>query len=137
MKGTFDNENIRFRVGFNYYNDKESNFPFTLDFKDFYGLSISSYMKEFGISSIRLESKRFGCNDFDKKEIVEEAKFDFISATDEDLTFEDAIERHLVNPKNFEKFNDIEKNHALCFLERYCMNYENTAEVKKQYVKVK
>ena len=45
------------------------------------------------------------------------------------------IENYLTNPINYQNFSDVGQIHALSFLERYCMNYEDVKDVKKKYVK--
>lgn len=44
-------------------------------------------------------------------------------------TFEDAIRDYLT--ANYGSFDTVQKLHALCFLQRYCMSYEDVKDIKE------
>lgn len=131
MKGTYDDKKIEFEIQFN-YDEQGINSRSVLDFNDAYGIPANDILKRKGCKSFHLYSHR-------KikaliPEEVQKAEFKSIKVTDE-MTFEEAVENYLTNTKNYEKFNDVQKIHALCFLERYCMKHKETKKVNKKYIK--
>ncbi len=126
MKGTFDDGSLKFTI---FYAKSQSKKLHKVNFNDVYGVGIHSYIRSNNITNINLFSKK------KKSKTAEVAFFPSIPVYDDCLTFEEAIERYLTSECNYKHFNDVEKNHALCFLERYCMKYSDTKEIKKSYVK--
>ena len=53
--------------------------------------------------------------------------------TDESLTYEDAIKYYF--EWHYKEFNRLQMTLALCFLQRYCMDYEEVKNEKEKYVK--
>ena len=130
MKGTFDDGRIDFKVIF-MDNDKT---VFNVNFSDLYGLGVHTFLEYYKYNNMALLTE---VNTFSKVAQVQEAFFKDIKPSEDDLTFEDTITNYLTNPINYENFDDVQKIHALCFLERYSMNYEKTNDIKKKYVKKK
>ena len=121
MKGTFDDDRIRFFLRFyNYYGESPK-----IKFEELYGLGIENYLTLNKYDHFALSSKRNNTH--------EEYDFGIITFQYKHLTFEDVIESYLTNP--IQNFSDVGQIHALSFLERYCMNYEDVKDVKKEYVK--
>ena len=119
MKGTFDKEQIKFEVIFGrfYNNDKK------LNFDDVYGLGPENKDDEF-ISLIASVVNQ------DTNKEISKVNFSRID-TEESLTYEDAIRDYI--SINYLDFNKLEMNIALCFLERYCMDYEQVKEYIDEY----
>ena len=119
MKGTFDKEQIKFEVIFGrfYNNDKK------LNFDDVYGLGPENKDDEF-ISLIASVVNQ------DTNKEISKVIFSRID-TEESLTYEDAIRDYI--SINYLDFNKLEMNIALCFLERYCMDYEQVKEYRDEY----
>lgn len=119
MKGTFDKEQIKFEVIFGrfYNNDKK------LNFDDVYGLGPENKDDEF-ISLIASVVNQ------DTNKEISKVNFSRID-TEESLTYEDAIRDYI--SINYLDFNKLEMNIALCFLERYCMDYEQVKEYRDEY----
>ena len=119
MKGTFDKEQIKFEVIFDssYENAKK------LNFDDVYGLGPNNKDDEF-ISLIASVVNQ------DTNKVISQVIFSTID-TEESLTYEDAIRDYI--SINYLDFNKLEMNIALCFLERYCMDYEQVKEYRDEY----
>lgn len=125
MKGTFDDDRIQFFCDFIIIMERVQS-P-KIKFEELYGLGIENYLTLNKYDHFALSSKRNNTH--------EEYDFGIITFQYKHLTFEDVIESYLTNPINYQNFSDVGKIHALSFLERYCMNYEDVKDVKKKYVK--
>lgn len=121
MKGTFDKEGIEFSVCF--YDPYKKNDDFSISFDDIYGLGPSNSKES--IFSLKADSLAKDTGSPLKSVVFE--KID----TDGSLTYEDAIQKYIFD--NYLEFNKLEMNVALCFLERYCMDYEHAREYRINY----
>ncbi len=121
MKGTFDKEEIKFSVSF--YDPYKENEDFNINFDDIYGLGPSD--SKDSIFSLKADSLKKETGD-----VLKSVTFNKIS-TDESLTYEDAVEKYIKD--NYLEFNKLEMNVALCFLERYCINYKETYNIRINY----
>ncbi len=130
MKGTFDDVRVEFRVNFM----QNNNSAHDEDFNALYGLGIHTYFEGNRFDSMTLVSDMAYSP---KIAQIQRAVFENITPDEDDLTFEDTITNYLTNPEIYESFDDVQKIHALCFLERYSMDYEKTNDIKKKYVKKK
>ncbi len=121
MKGTFDKETIKFSVSF--YNPYQKNNYFNISFDEIYGLGPSD--SKDSIFSLKADSLAK-----DTVSPLKSVTFNKIN-TDESLTYEDAVEKYIKD--NYLEFNKLEMNVALCFLERYCIDYEEVKDVRRNY----
>ena len=121
MKGTFDKETIEFSVSF--YDPYKENEDFNISFDDIYGLGPSD--SKDSIFSLKADSLNK-----DNGSVLKTVTFNKIN-TDESLTYEDAVEKYIKD--NYLEFNKLEMNVALCFLERYCIDYEETLKIRINY----
>ena len=130
MRGTFDDVRVEFRVSFM----QNNNLIHDEEFSALYGLGIHTYLERNRFDSMNLTSD---IPYSPKIAQIQRTVFANITPAEDDLTFEDTITNYLTNPINYENFDDVQKIHALCFLERYSMDYEKTNDIKKKYVKKK
>ena len=121
MKGTFDKEEIKFSVSF--YDPYKKNEDFNINFDDIYGLGPSD--SKDSIFSLKADSLAK-----DTGGVLKSVTFNMID-TDGSLTYEDAVEKYIYD--NYLEFNKLEMNVALCFLERYCIDYEEVKDVRRDY----
>lgn len=121
MKGTFDKEQIKFRVTF--YSPTNDDKEWNFDFDDVYGLGPRDREGEFISLSATVVKQ-------DKNEVFSHVWFKQID-TEESLTYEDSIRKYISD--NYLDFNKLEMNIALCFLERYCMDYEDVKAYRDEY----
>ena len=121
MKGTFDKEEIEFSVCF--FDPYKKSEDFNISFDDIYGLGPSNSKES--IFSLKADSLAK-----DTGSPFKSVTFNMID-TDGSLTYEDAIQKYIYD--NYLEFNKLEMNIALCFLERYCMDYEEAKEYRIEY----
>lgn len=124
MKGTYDDNSIKFYVSILEKDKVVGTFPFEV----LYGANASSICEVFDKSSITLVGKKE--IKYDKHVIPQKTNFTNINPH-LGITFEDTIKEHLM--RNYSNFSGLQKVHALAFLERYTMEYE---EIKQKVNKI-
>lgn len=119
MKGTFDKEEIKFYVKF----DKSES---PIEFEAIYGLGPTSTEETLILYAESNNSSTHRISDFNSTEFN-------IPLKSPCLTYEDAIKYYF--ERHYEEFNRLQMTLALCFLQRYCMDYEEVKNEKEKYVK--
>ncbi len=120
MKGTFDKEEIKFYVKFN-----KSDSP--IEFEAIYGLGPTSIEETLILYAESKNSSTHRIGDFNYTEFNIPVKAPC-------LTYEDAIKCYF--DEHYKEFNRLQMTLALCFLQRYCMDYEEVKKEKEKYVKI-
>lgn len=122
MKGTYDDNSIKFYVSIMSRNEEVATFPFEV----LYGANAASICTSFTDSSIKLSGRK--TIKYEKHVIPQNSVFENINP-DLGITFEDSVKEHIM--KNYSSFSGLQKVHALAFLERYCMEYDEIKILQK------
>lgn len=122
MKNTYDDKEVKFEVEFIF---REVDQHYEMD--QIYGVVVPDYCEKIKLSGERTYKEKMADSDHTVKQNSQ-----FYIPVTEELTVEDEIKKYLLGV--LENLKKVRKAHALCFLERYCMDYE---EIKLKLTKEK
>ncbi len=122
MKNTYDDKEVKFEVKLIFAEHDK-----LYEMNQIYGVVVPDYCEKIKLSGERSYKEKTA----DSKSSTKQNSEFFISVTEE-LTVEDEIKKYLLGV--LENLKKVRKAHALCFLERYCMDYE---EIKLKLTKEK